>query len=228
MYSITWHHSAASRTRIGLLKRYWTKSEYFYKLTLSIKWLYKAKLTILRHNTEKVIYFLLLDRKLKNPCDEDDNEIVARSRTVDAPRKRVDKFKSNGGQYSQLTVGSPVVGRRGFVVNHGPRHQSCHTTPLQSPCTSPIVTSKDMFMRGDHGNHHNMDNSDNISLSSNNSNNINQQIRSRLNSFKIGNVFSTPRFYNRRKHSQQSCKYILWHYISSDFIMCASHSKLMQ
>lgn len=143
-----------------------------------------------KHNTEKVIYFLLLDRKLKNPCDEDNDEVLARSRTVDAPRKRIDKFKTSGGQYSQLTVGSPVVGRRGFVVNHGPRHQSCHTTPLQSPCTSPIVTSKDMFLRDSS---QNID-SDNISISSNNSNNINQQIRSRINSFKI-TMFSAPKFY---------------------------------
>ena len=35
----------------------------------------------LRHNTEKVIYFLLLERKLKNPCNEDQEEAIARSRT---------------------------------------------------------------------------------------------------------------------------------------------------
>ena len=34
-----------------------------------------------RHNTEKVIYFLLLDRKLKNPCDEDTEEVLNRSKT---------------------------------------------------------------------------------------------------------------------------------------------------
>jgi hypothetical protein len=34
-----------------------------------------------RHNTEKVIYFLLLERKLKNPCQEDVDEVVSRSRT---------------------------------------------------------------------------------------------------------------------------------------------------
>lgn len=26
-----------------------------------------------------------------------------------------------------------------------PRHQSCHTTPLQSPCTSPMISTKDML-----------------------------------------------------------------------------------
>lgn len=39
--------------------------------------------------------------------------------------------------------------------------------------------------------------SDNISISSTNSNNINQQIRSRINSFKIS-MFTTPKFYRRK------------------------------
>lgn len=160
-----------------------------------------------------------------------------------------------------------------------PRHQSCHTTPLQSPCTSPIVTSKDLgFLRHcdsatssnatpatmgtphsnsvsgsggtsaisssaagrvyNNNNHHgqythqhhhsvshpnsNMNNhqqqqqqqhhlphqtstggsntpaeNDNISIGSTNSSNINQQIRSRINSFK-NTMFQTPRFYRRK------------------------------
>ena len=129
----------------------------------------------------------------------------------DAPRKRIDKFKANNGHYQQLAVGSPVVGRRGFVVSHGPRHQSCHTTPLQSPCTSPIVTNKDMsgFMQRNDPNSNSVNNTttnnnssdygDNISISSNNSN-INQQIRSRINSFKI-TMFSTQKFYKRKYFS---------------------------
>ena len=31
------------------------------------------------HNTEKVVYFLLLDRKLRNPCKDDDEDIKAKS-----------------------------------------------------------------------------------------------------------------------------------------------------
>ena len=149
---------------------------------------------------------------MKNPSDDDnDNEIIRnQSRAIDAPRKRVDKFKTTNGHYHQLAVGSPVVGRRGFVVAHGPRHQSCHTTPLQSPCTSPIVTNKDLgFLRHDPNNSivnnqnnnstnqmNSSDYGDNISLTSNNSN-INQQIRSRINSFKI-TMFSTNKFYKRK------------------------------
>ena len=119
---------------------------------------------------------------------------------VDAPRKRIDKFKNSNGPYHQLAVGSPVVGRRGIVVSHGPRHQSCHTTPLQSPCTSPIVTSKDIgFLRMNGGDlNHNATDSDSTSMTSNNtSTNINQQIRSRINSFKFS-MFNTPKFYRRK------------------------------
>lgn len=32
-----------------------------------------------RHNTEKVVYFLLLDRKLRNPSIEDDVEIKSKT-----------------------------------------------------------------------------------------------------------------------------------------------------
>ena len=34
---------------------------------------------LFRHNTEKVIYFLLLDRKLRNPSLEDEEEIKNKS-----------------------------------------------------------------------------------------------------------------------------------------------------
>ena len=42
-----------------------------------------------KHNTEKVIYFLLLERKLKNPCSEDNDEIVIRSSTGKRRRKNL-------------------------------------------------------------------------------------------------------------------------------------------
>jgi BR serine/threonine kinase len=32
-----------------------------------------------KHNTEKVIYFLLLERKIKNPCSDESDEPVTRS-----------------------------------------------------------------------------------------------------------------------------------------------------
>ncbi|GAU95098.1 hypothetical protein RvY_06775 [Ramazzottius varieornatus] len=112
-----------------------------------------------RHNMEKVIYFLLLDRKRRRPADADDEDVenktvpeskldkLVRSRSetgghrrhhsvdpnelssphgsADPPRKRVDQRKysdadtanGSGGAssarvYSQLTLGSPVFGKR--------------------------------------------------------------------------------------------------------------------
>ena len=109
------------------------------------------------------------------------------------------------------------------------RHQSCHTTPLQSPCTSPLVSNREIHFRNyDTGSMHsashsyttnsynNSNNSqnknstsltsqstneqDNISVSSNSS--INIQIRSRINSFK-NTALSTPKFLRRKLTSSE-------------------------
>ena len=67
------------------------------------------------HNTEKVIYFLLLDRKKRKPAFEDEDEVRVRGRvgSQDPPRKRVDSYQSkNGFTYSQLSQGSPLTPRR--------------------------------------------------------------------------------------------------------------------
>ncbi|CAF1545981.1 unnamed protein product, partial [Didymodactylos carnosus] len=77
-----------------------------------------------KHNTEKVIYFLLLDRKLRQPSMDDTEDIKSRSRSAspDIPHKRVDRHRFNGGNSSissnirpnigQLAEGSPLVPRR--------------------------------------------------------------------------------------------------------------------
>jgi len=71
-----------------------------------------------RHNTEKVIYFLLLDRKLRQPTLDDSDDAKQRSRSgsrkkkkkkirskrkkrtryilADFPQKRIDRQRSNG------------------------------------------------------------------------------------------------------------------------------------
>jgi hypothetical protein len=117
---------------------------------------------------------------------------------VDTPRKRTDKFKVNNSCYNKLSIGSPVVGRRGIVVNtHGPRHQSCHTTPMQSPCPSPVVTGGREFTRADSLS---QQENDNVSIGSNNSTNLNQQIRSRINSFKISMFNNAPRGSNNKRN----------------------------
>ncbi|CDS41500.1 serine:threonine kinase SAD 1 [Echinococcus multilocularis] len=106
------------------------------------------------HNTEKVIYFLLLDRKIRSPCYEDPDEIRSRSTTVgmcpvkDPPRKRIDSLRIglNGTvrlSLGDLSEGSPLAGRRGLAVQKL-RKQSASTnldtrssTPV-SPISSPL------------------------------------------------------------------------------------------
>lgn len=73
------------------------------------------------HNTEKVIYFLLLDRKRRRPALEDEEEIAARpvrevvTETIDPPRKRLDTCRLNGQNqlnFGQISEGSPITPRR--------------------------------------------------------------------------------------------------------------------
>ncbi|CAH8622190.1 unnamed protein product [Dicrocoelium dendriticum] len=108
------------------------------------------------HNTEKVIYFLLLDRKLRNPSSDDPEEIRSRSSTLslsaskaDPPRKRIDSLKLTLNGSSRLSLGnlsegSPLSGRRGLAVQKL-RKQSCSSgldsqssTPAVSPLGSPL------------------------------------------------------------------------------------------
>jgi len=90
------------------------------------------------HNTEKVIYFLLLDRKRRRPAFEDETEVIMRNRctssssttsesstSLDPPRKRIDtrnlfgngspvKSLTKGSSYENMPIaeGSPIVTRR--------------------------------------------------------------------------------------------------------------------
>lgn len=73
---------------------------------------------IFSHNTEKVIYFLLLERKRRRPALEDEEE-VARPRTnpegSDPPKKRLDTCRLNGQNsynFGQISEGSPITTRR--------------------------------------------------------------------------------------------------------------------
>ena len=63
---------------------------------------------------EKVIYFLLLDRKKRKPSHEDDTEVIVRNRcgSQDPPRKRIDSYNKNGISYTELSQGSPITPRR--------------------------------------------------------------------------------------------------------------------
>ncbi|XP_014226381.1 serine/threonine-protein kinase BRSK2-like [Trichogramma pretiosum] len=73
------------------------------------------------HNTEKVIYFLLLERKRKRPAYEDELEFVknnprsADTHQEDPPKKRIDSCRLNGNSslnLGQISQGSPLTPRR--------------------------------------------------------------------------------------------------------------------
>ncbi|CAF1116942.1 unnamed protein product [Adineta steineri] len=117
-----------------------------------------------KHNTEKVIYFLLLDRKMRQPSYEDVEDAKQRSRSgsPDVPQKRVDRHRSNGtnigqspnpnayrpGIIGQLAEGSPLVPRRQlYSTNISNKTISANNTPSVSPCSSPTVIKKDVFAK---------------------------------------------------------------------------------
>ncbi|XP_046383009.1 serine/threonine-protein kinase BRSK2 isoform X2 [Ischnura elegans] len=81
------------------------------------------------HNTEKVIYYLLLERKRRRPAFEDESDTMAwRARSgstssgagssdcpLDLPRKRIDTCRVNGSaghHFGQISEGSPLTPRR--------------------------------------------------------------------------------------------------------------------
>ncbi|ALC44142.1 sff [Drosophila busckii] len=116
------------------------------------------------HNTEKVIYFLLLERKRRRPALEDDEEIAQKSRSeleaVDPPRKRLDKCRingTNGPSYGQISEGSPLTPRRqafnfrsySSTRNHQRRSpttvsSSVRSSSYHSPtrCNSPMSSTQ--------------------------------------------------------------------------------------
>ncbi|KAM6981251.1 serine/threonine-protein kinase BRSK2-like isoform 5-T5 [Aplochiton taeniatus] len=106
-------------------------------------------------NQEKMIYFLLLDRKERYPSQEDQN-LPARTEIADPPRKRVDsplltrhnKRRPERKSMEVLSVtdgGSPVPARRALdMATHGQRSRSISgassnlsTSPLSSPRVTP-------------------------------------------------------------------------------------------
>uniref|UniRef100_A0A674PBC7 BR serine/threonine kinase 2 n=1 Tax=Takifugu rubripes TaxID=31033 RepID=A0A674PBC7_TAKRU len=110
-------------------------------------------------NQEKMIYFLLLDRKERYPSHEDQN-LPPRNET-DPPRKRVDspllsrhgKRRPERKSMEVLTVtegGSPVPVRRAIdMATHGQRSRSISgassglsTSPLSSPRVTPLPSPR--------------------------------------------------------------------------------------
>ncbi|KAG9336992.1 hypothetical protein JZ751_029906 [Albula glossodonta] len=102
-----------------------------------------------RDNQEKMIYFLLLDRKERYPSHEDQN--LPPRNEIDPPRKRVDspmlnrhgKRRPERKSMEVLSVtdgGSPVPARRAIdMAQHGQSGASSglSTSPLSSPRVTP-------------------------------------------------------------------------------------------
>ncbi|XP_011495632.1 PREDICTED: serine/threonine-protein kinase BRSK2 [Ceratosolen solmsi marchali] len=108
------------------------------------------------HNTEKVIYFLLLERKRKRPACEDELEMVRNNtrgiinQQDDPPKKRIDTCRINGNRnlnLGQISQGSPVTPRRqSSIRQHSKRVSSNTYMPVTHsvtcmPNTSPVYAS---------------------------------------------------------------------------------------
>ncbi|KYN10582.1 BR serine/threonine-protein kinase 2 [Trachymyrmex cornetzi] len=103
------------------------------------------------HNTEKVIYFLLLERKRRRPACEDELEVMRSSMRgsagqleADPPRKRVDTCRVNGStalNLGQISHGSPLTPRRQSSTRHHARRSpstgGCHTHASHSHTSTP-------------------------------------------------------------------------------------------
>ncbi|XP_039443513.1 serine/threonine-protein kinase BRSK2 [Culex pipiens pallens] len=96
------------------------------------------------HNTEKVIYFLLLERKRRRPAVEDDEDVLRPRNDIieiaDPPRKRLDTCRLNGSSslsYGQISEGSPLTSRR-QTFNNGSRS---HSSTRRSPSSVPLSRS---------------------------------------------------------------------------------------
>ncbi|CAH1786166.1 unnamed protein product [Owenia fusiformis] len=101
-----------------------------------------------RHNTEKVVYFLLLDRKLRNPSLDDGEDIKTKTESADPPRKRIDTVQLNGSprlSLGNISEGSPIAPRRALTVHRIRKSSltgvsitdSCPGSPVSSPRTLP-------------------------------------------------------------------------------------------
>ncbi|KAJ1348641.1 secondary alcohol dehydrogenase (SADH1) [Parelaphostrongylus tenuis] len=91
-----------------------------------------------RHNTEKMVYFLLLDRKRRRPAHEDETEIVLRGSTQhsDPPKKRTDSARSNRYAVGSIADGSPINPRKTYGRHRSGRHSSLGGSPTESPRSS--------------------------------------------------------------------------------------------
>ncbi|KAJ8023834.1 Serine/threonine-protein kinase BRSK2 [Holothuria leucospilota] len=165
-----------------------------------------ANLLSPHHNTEKVIYALLLDRKHRRPSTEDDLDLRARSDSVDPPRKRVDSFhqrrRSERKSLDLHREGSLSPARRAIPIysNSGcPRFLSDRSRSLSnSPASSPQHSPRDLFRQ--HSESGPMNPTGILTSGGNNISPQSQQPipwRVRLNSLK-NSILGSPRFHRRK------------------------------
>ncbi|CAK5093205.1 unnamed protein product [Meloidogyne enterolobii] len=107
-----------------------------------------AELLSTKHNTEKIVYFLLLDRKRRRPAKEEEPESVLRNSTfdniVDPPRKRVDTSKPRLPP-SRISDGSPMNPRKN-------RYRLRQSSLGGSPEDSPQHSSRSLYPQSARGN----------------------------------------------------------------------------
>uniref|UniRef100_A0A8R1XVH5 non-specific serine/threonine protein kinase n=1 Tax=Onchocerca volvulus TaxID=6282 RepID=A0A8R1XVH5_ONCVO len=96
-------------------------------------------MTNLGHNTEKMVYFLLLDRKRRRPAHEDETEVILRGSNFnhDPPRKRTDSSRPSRYPFGSISEGSPINPRKTYGRYSRGRHCSLGGSPNGSTRSSP-------------------------------------------------------------------------------------------
>jgi BR serine/threonine kinase len=96
------------------------------------------------HNEEKVIYFLLLGRKERQPSTEDDTQAISSHRHNDPPRKRVDSATapSTSSLYLNTRGRSHSIGSAGLDSTSSTRQTRVNSvaTPTYNPSAAGYYT----------------------------------------------------------------------------------------
>ncbi|XP_071830597.1 serine/threonine-protein kinase BRSK2-like [Apostichopus japonicus] len=166
-----------------------------------------ANLLSPHHNTEKVIYALLLDRKHRRPSTEDDLDLRARSDSVDPPRKRVDSFHRRRSERKSLDLhreSSLSPARRAIPIYSNSGSRSLSSSPASSPQHSPRDFFRQHSESGPMSHTGILTSGGHTGILTSGSNNINnpQNVqpvpwRVRLNSLK-NSILGSPRFHRRK------------------------------
>uniref|UniRef100_A0A8C8D0W9 Protein kinase domain-containing protein n=1 Tax=Oncorhynchus tshawytscha TaxID=74940 RepID=A0A8C8D0W9_ONCTS len=162
-------------------------------------------------NQEKMIYYLLLDRKERYPSYEDE-DLPPRNDVADPPRKRVDspmltrhgRCRPERKSLEVLSVteqGSPTPTRRALdTAAHSQRSRSvsgASTGLSSSPLSSPRVTPQGSPLPTPMGTPVHHPHHPSSSTPPSNSSSSSAHWRTRLNSFK-NNLLGSPRFHRRK------------------------------